>query len=471
MDGGTAASVTIEGDRIAALDASGRPDVDLHGACVLPGFTDSHVHFPTWAASLDQVDLHGASSLAEALQRVRGALAQPGWIRGFGWLDADWEAEPTTAALDEVVGDRPAALLSHDTHSLWCSSAALRLANQPLERPGGVVEASGILREESAWHFRDTYTLPSRDEFLAAMRRALPIAAEHGVTAIHDKDGLLDALELFRALGDELTLRVWQSQPALWLDRLPERSDDGLVRTGYVKAFMDGTLGSHTARLLNGEGVSITSREEFEEIIRAAAARGWPCAVHAIGDLAAREALDAYENTRDAWRGLRQRIEHAQCVHPDDRRRFGDLGIAASVQFTHATTDRDVVERFWPDRLDHAYAFRSLHESGARLCGGSDAPVEPLRPLEGVRAATQRTLDDRPGWRTQEAIDMQTALEAFTTNPAWLACEEDRRGRLRPGFLADLTVLSADPLTTPADQLEVVATMVGGRWIHGPWIS
>jgi predicted amidohydrolase YtcJ len=471
MDGPVAASVTIEKDRIAALNAPGRPDIDLGGACVLPGFTDSHVHFPTWAASREQVDLHGMRSRAQALEAVRGALDKPGWIRGFGWLDAGWEAEPTTAALDEVVGDRPVALLAHDTHSLWCSSAALRLAREPLERPGGVVEPGGILREESAWHFRDTYALPRQDEFLAAMRAALPIAAAAGVTAIHDKDGLLNSLNLFHALGDDLTLRVWQSQPAVWVDCLPAREEDGLVRTGYVKAFMDGTLGSHTARLLNGEGVSITSREEFEQIIRAAAAQGWPCAVHAIGDLANREALDAYEATQDAWRGLRQRIEHAQCVHPGDRARFGALGIAASVQFTHATTDRDVVERYWPDRLDHAYAFRSLHESGARLCGGSDAPVEPLRPLEGIRAATLRTLDDRPGWRTHEAVDMQTALEAFTVNPAWLACEEDRRGRVRPGYLADLTVLSADPMSTPPDQIEVVATMLGGRWVHGPWTS
>jgi predicted amidohydrolase YtcJ len=478
MDGATARSITVEGDRIAALDRDGSPEVDLDGACVLPGFTDSHVHFPSWAASLEQIELHGVSSLAEALALVRAAVAglpEGIWVRGFGWRDADWEAAPTTADLDEVAGDRPVALLSHDYHSLWCSSAALALAQEPLERPGGVVEPTGILREESAWQFRDRYALPSPEELLAAMRSALPVAAAAGVTAIHDKDGWIGALDLFRALDSEgrLTLRVWQSHPASDMDTLPDRVDEGMVRTGYVKAFMDGTLGSRTARLLDGSGIAITSREDFEDIVRRAARAGWPVAVHAIGDLANREALDAFEASREEWepRGLRQRIEHLQCVDPADRPRFGALGIAGSIQFSHAPSDRDLVERFWAERASSAYAFRSLLEAGTLLCAGSDAPVEPLRPLEGLRAAVLRTLDDRPGWRMDEAVTMQAALEAYTVNPAWLACEEDRRGRLRPGFLADLTVLSGDPLTTPADSLEIVATMVGGRWIHGPWVS
>jgi predicted amidohydrolase YtcJ len=475
MDGGTARSIAIEGDRIASLDVDGTPDIDLGGACVLPGFTDSHVHFASWAASLDQVELHGVHSLAEALSIVRGSLDGSGWVRGFGWRDADWEAPPSTAALDEVVGDRPVALLSHDYHSLWCSSAALALADGPLEVPGGVVEPTGIMREESAWQFRDRYALPSREEFLGHMRKALPVAAAAGVTAVHDKDGWIGALDLFRTLEEsgELTLRVWQSHPASDMDNLPERVDDGLVRTGYVKAFMDGTLGSQTARLLDGSGVSITSRADFEDIVRRAARAGWPVAVHAIGDLANREALDAFEAAREEWqpKGLRQRIEHLQCVDPADRPRFAQIGVTGSIQFSHAPSDRDLVERFWPGRAGSAYAFRSLLEAGTRLCAGSDAPVEPLRPLDGLRAAVLRTLDDRPGWRMEEAVSIEAALEAFTVNPAWLACEEDRRGRLRPGFLADLTVLSADPLTTPPDELSVVATMVGGRWVHGPFVG
>ena len=161
----------------------------------------------------------------------------------------------------------------------------------------------------------------------------------------------------------------------------------------YVKAFMDGTLGSRTARLLDGTGVEITSSSTLAGIVRAAARRGLPVAVHAIGDRANREALDAFAATRTIWRplGLRHRIEHAQCVHPDDVPRFAQLGVTASVQFTHATSDRDVADRLWGERAAHAYPYRSLLEAGARLAGGSDAPIEELDPLAGLRAAVLRT--------------------------------------------------------------------------------
>ena len=196
-------------------------------------------------------------------------------------------------------------------------------------------------------------------------------------------------------------------------------------------------------------------------------------AVHAIGDRANREALDAFEATREEWkpRGLRQRIEHAQCLSPEDLPRFAELGVACSVQFSHAPSDRDLAERFWPERLDGAYAFRSLRESGAVLVNGSDAPIEELDPLAGIRAAVTRSIDERPGWRMQEALTVEDALVASTVSPAWLARDERRRGKLLPGYLADLVVLSRDPLECPPDELEsveVVATMVGGRWVHNP---
>ena len=163
-------------------------------------------------------------------------------------------------------------------------------------------------------------------------------------------------------------------------------------------------------------------------------------------------------------------MEHAQCVHPDDVGRFGGLGIAASVQYTHATSDRDIAERLWADRLDHAYPYRSLLDAGARLAGGSDAPVEDLDPLAGLRAAVLRTVDERGPWRPEQALPVEAAVESFTVHPAWLAGEEEHRGRLRAGLLADLVVLDRDPFD--ADGLRsanVVATMTGGCWTHGPW--
>jgi predicted amidohydrolase YtcJ len=460
--------------------------VDLGGRCVAPGFTDSHVHFPTWSLSQRDVKLEGVSGLGEALERVRAHPRHGTWIRGYGWRAADWDEQPTAAALDAVTGEAPALLFSKDYHSAWLNSAALAQADGELEVEGGVVERdergepTGILREESAWQFRARAAMPSEDEFVEATREGVKIAASRGVVAIHDKDGWLGAPGIFQRVAerDGPTLRVWQSVP---YERLPElealgihsRVGDDFLRIGYLKAFMDGTLGSQTAWMLDGTGVVITSGEELGEVIRKGARLGWPVGVHAIGDAANRAALDAFESTRDAWQplGLRQRIEHAQCLAPEDVGRFASIGIACSVQFSHAPSDRDLAERFWPDLVDGAYAFRSLWESGALVANGSDAPVEELDPLAGIRAGVVRTIDERPAWHAEQCLTVEEALLATTVNPAWLSGDDRRRGRLLPGFLADLVVLSRDPLDCPPDELEtveVVATMIGGRWVHNP---
>jgi predicted amidohydrolase YtcJ len=207
--------------------------------------------------------------------------------------------------------------------------------------------------------------------------------------------------------------------------------------------------------------------------VRRAARAGWPVAVHAIGDRANRDALDAFEETRSEWapRGLRHRIEHAQLLDGADLGRFAALGVTASVQFSHAPSDRDLAERFWADRLDGAYAFRSLVDSGAVVANGSDAPIEELDPLAGVRAGVLRTLDERPPWRVEQAVTVEQALAATCLAPAWLASDERRRGKLLPGYLADLVVLDRDPMACPPEELrdvQVVATMAGGRWVHSP---
>src|SRR6188472_635483 len=427
--------------------------VDLGGRCVLPGFTDSHVHFPTWSLSQRDVKLEGVRSLADALERVRSHPRQGSWIRGYGWRSAEWAEQPTAAALDAVTGDVPALLFSKDYHSAWLNSAALARANGDLEVEGGVVERdeagepTGILREESAWQFRARFAMPTEDEFVEATREGLRIAASRGVVAIHDKDGWLGAPGIFQRVAerDGLSLRVWQSVPH---ERLPELEALGIhsgigsefLRIGYLKAFMDGTLGSQTAWMLDGSGVMITSGAELADVVREGARLGWPVGVHAIGDRANREALDAFEATRDAWvpLGLRHRIEHAQCLAPEDVGRFASLGVACSVQFSHAPSDRDLAERFWGDRLDGTYAYRSLLDSGAVLVNGSDAPIEELDPLAGIRAGVLRTLDERESWRPEEAVSVEEALVAATRAPAWLAGDEHRRGKLVPGFLADL---------------------------------
>jgi hypothetical protein len=455
--------------------------VDLGGRCVLPGFTDSHVHFPTWALAQRDVQLHGCASLAESLDRVRAAPREGSWLRGQGWRDADWpDGPPTRQALDEIAPERPAMLISKDYHALWLNSTALALAGGDLEVEGGVVvrddsgEPTGVLYEEAAWRFKARFVRIADAEYVEAMRHGVKIAAARGVTCLHDKDGWLGAIGLWQQLEQQggLPLRVWQSTPA---ERLPELREIGLrsgagsplLRLGYLKTFMDGTLGSQTAWMSDGSGVTITSGEELEEIVREGAEAGWPVGVHAIGDAANKAALDAFERSRDAWqpRGLRQRIEHAQCLAREDVARFGELGIAASVQFTHAPSDEALAKRFWPDRLDGTYSFRSLLESGALLANGSDAPVEELEPWAGVVAAV---LDH---WRDDQMLTLEQALHAICVAPAWLSHDERVRGTLVPGRYADLVVLDRDPFECEPEELrdvQVVATMLGGRWTHNP---
>jgi predicted amidohydrolase YtcJ len=493
----TARGLAIAGEWIAGgvgphESALASPErVDLAGRCVLPGFTDSHVHFPTWAVAQREVRLEDTGSLDEALARVRAALPdlRPGaWLLGRGWRSGDWhpQVEPTKEALDELAGETPVALMARDSHSVWLNSAALARANGDLQVPGGVVELdergepTGVLREESCWHFRDAYIETTDDEYVEAMRDAIKLANSRGVTAVHDKDGWLGALRFWQRFEAEgaLPLRVWQSLPAERADELASldissRFGGPKLRLGYLKVFMDGTLGSQTARLLDGSGVEITSREEFAALIRQAARAGFPVAVHAIGDQANRDALDAFEETREDWQpfGLRQRIEHAQLLASQDVERFAQLGVAASVQFSHAPSDRDLADRLWAGKTENAYAFRSLWDSGALIANGSDAPIEELDPLAGICAGVLRTLDERDAWHPEQALTVEQALVATTVNPAWLAGDERRRGKLLPGYYADLVVLDRDPVEcTPAElpDVRVVATMVGGTWVHNP---
>jgi predicted amidohydrolase YtcJ len=485
--------LAIDGETIAAAPTNDAEErLDLDGCCVLPGFTDSHVHFPSWAMVRSWVRLEDCRTVDEAVDCVRAAAADrrtDGWLMGYGWGSGDWDPlrDPMRSDLDNVTGDVPAAMWSQDYHSLWLNSAALARAGGELAAPDGVVvtddrgEPAGVLREEAAWRFRDRNIVFTVDEYAAATAAAVELAHARGVTAVHDKDGRIGAPEIWRRVrdGGKLSLRVWQSVP--WADAHqyePPASagDDGdpFLRIGYLKAFMDGSLNSGTALMLDGSGLAVTPRDKLEEIIRWASAQGWPLAVHAIGDKANRDALDAFEALEAEWRprGLRQRIEHAQHVHPADIGRFGELGIACSVQFCHAITDRDTAERLVPDRLEGTYAFRSLWDAGALVVNGSDAPVDVLDPLLGVRAAVLRTLDDRPAWLAEQALTVEQALEASTVNPAWLSGDERRRGRLVPGQFADLVVLDRDPVACPPDELHaiaVVATMVAGRWVYGPW--
>ena len=493
-----AAGLAIAGDRIAGgvgthETALPGPDrVDLGGRCVLPGFTDAHVHFPTWAIAQREVRLEGARSLEETLDRVGKAaerLEQGAWLRGRGWRSGDWKpaVEPTKEALDAVTGATPTALVARDGHSLWLNSAALALADGDLRVPGGVVEVdeagepTGVLREESAWQFRDTHDVPDDDEYVDAMRAALKLAASRGVVAVHDKDGWVGSLRFWQRLHAEeaLTLRVWQSLPHEQLEHLASAGlasglGDDLLRLGYLKVFMDGTLGiadRADARRLRNRDHEPRGARRHRAPRDSAPAGPSRCTRSATRRIATRSTRS--RRRRASWRprGLRHRIEHAQLLADEDVDRFGRLGVAASVQFSHATSDRDLADRFWGDRTKGAYAYRSLWDTGALVANGSDAPIEELDPLAGLCAGVLRTNDGRLAWHPEQAVTVEQALIATCVNPAWLERGQRRRGKLLPGYLADLVVLDRDPVTCYLDDLSeirVVATMVGGRWTHNP---
>ncbi len=490
-------ALAIAGDRVVggvgvhewALPTPER--VDLGGRCVVPGFVDSHVHFLSWALAQGALQLDGCRDLHEVAARVAEAasgLARDAWLLGRGWREGDWQRgeAPHRRLLDAAVGDRPVALVSKDGHSLWLNTRAIETASDSLDTLGTVVERSadgqptGILRERAAWRFQANAISQPDAHVREAMRMAIRTANARGVTAIHDQDGSRGILPHWQELkrAGLLSLRVWQSLPVSELDAMSElglRSGfgDDLLRLGHLKVFMDGALGSSTANLIGGGGVELTSRAELEELTRSAARAGWPLAIHAIGDQANRDALDALAATEDVWghRGLRHRIEHAQLVNREDVERFRQLNVACSVQFSHAPSDRDIAERDWDDRLDGAYAYGSLAATGAVVANGSDAPAEELDPIAGMRAGVVRTLDERPPWRIHEAVTPFQALEATTSAPAWLERTERIRGRLIPGAIADLVVLNRDPLAEGAikeGSIDVVATMLGGRWVYGP---
>ena len=356
------------------------------------------------------------------------------WVRGTGWRDAVWEAPPTAAALDAVTGDVPAALWAKDYHSLWLNSAALALAGEDLDVAGGVVERdtarqpNGVLREEAAWYFRDRFVTVTDDEWVEATREGLKVANARGVGAVHDKDGWLGAARIYARIHerDGLTLRVWQSFPHEHVGRLEEiglrsRVGDDYLRLGYLKAFMDGTLGSRTAWLLDGSGVRITSGEELAEIVRAGARAGWPVAVHAIGDRANRDALDAFAATRRrvASRSGSGSGSSTRSAWPP-RTSAASPSSASPARCSSRTRPRTATSPSASGPTATSTPTRTARWStrARSSSNGSDAPVEELDPLAGIAAGVLRTIDDRAAWHPEQALTVEQALHASTVAPA-----------------------------------------------------
>jgi predicted amidohydrolase YtcJ len=497
-----ATAAAIRGEQIVYVgdDATAREmlrprgeAVDLKGRCVTPGLTDAHLHFSWFALGLQSVDVE-TPTLDEALARVgeRAKIAAPGaWITGWGWNHNLWGDLPTAADLDRVAPNHPVALEAKSGHAVWVNSRALELAGVTASTPdplsGQIVrdargQPTGILLEDAMDLIGKARPTPTPEQVAELMRAAFPVAHRAGLTGIHDFDGPV-AFAAFQLLkqGGQLGLRVVKSIPREMLSQaidlgLRSGFGDEWLRIGSVKLFADGALGPQTAAMLepfegsNSLGIATLSEAEMADNVRRANAAGLSCAIHAIGDRACRTVLDVYEEVGS--RDLRNRIEHAQLLHPQDYGRLGKLGVIASMQPTHATSDMLISDKYWGRRSTDAYAWRTQLNAGAVLAFGSDCPVEKIDPLMGIHAAvTRRRADGSPGpegWYPEQRLTVEEAVRAFTWGAACAAGQEDRLGSIAPGKLADFTVLGRDIFAIEPMEIlntHVDATIIGGQFV------
>ena len=506
-----ATALAIEGGQISAIGSdeqllslatSNNKKIDLQGKTVWPGLTDSHLHLSLLAQSLDMVDCDTATREA-CLQRVaeRARTAKAGaWIIGHGWDQNKWpEGFGNAELLDSVSNGHPAFLTSKSLHSAWVNSAALRSAQIDVETPdpaNGRVQQdqagqpTGILFEMAAMKLvRDRIPVPDKSELAGMIEKAQSSLGSMGLTSVHDFDDAAchAALQELESQG-RLKLRVVKG---IFIDSLQDTIAAGLhtgsgsdmLRIGPLKLFADGALGPRTAAMLapyenepaNTGLLTLTADEIFSTGAQAAQ-NGISLAIHAIGDRANRAVLAGYQRLRvyEAQQHLphlRHRIEHVQLLHQDDVSRLADLDLIASMQPIHATSDREMADRYWGDRVRLAYAWRSLLNCGTALTFGSDAPVESPNPFWGMHAAMTRLRQGEgleKSWHPQQCLTLEEAQQAYTIGAAYSAGCEQWLGRLSPGFAADLILLPDDPKDIQRQDFYIIkpeATMVAGSWV------
>jgi predicted amidohydrolase YtcJ len=510
-----AEAIAIAGNHILALGDGGelrgllRPGaqvIDLGGRAALPGLIDAHIHFGWYSYGLWQgeVDLDNVPTRAEAVARVAEAARQkpPGqWIRGSGWNRNVWadRAFPTAADLDGVSPDHPVALEDKSHHATWVNTRGLELAGitaSTQDPPGGQIvrEASGrpagVLLETATELVHAVIPPPDVEAMTEALQQGTLEAQRLGLTGIHDP-GHRTVLAAFQVLWTRgnMGLRALVHVPTEDLDAalqvgLRSGLGDQYLRIGGVKLFADGALGPQTAHMLDpyegapdNLGLPTHPPDELRELVQRANSGGLSVAVHAIGDAANRAVMDAVAHAQSQRTGpevrIPNRIEHLQLLHPDDVPRLSRLGIVASMQPIHATSDMEMAERLWGRRSDMAYAWRSVLDSAAILAFGSDCPVETLDPLAGIHAAvTRRRADGSPGpegWIPGQRLSVGEAVHAYTVGAARASGEVYLKGSLVPGKLADVVVLSRDIFQI--DPMEILDTTVemtifDGRIVH-----
>ena len=505
----TASALVIDRERIIAVGNADDlfkqyPNAerqDMNERIIVPGLTDAHLHLKYYSLALQKIDCE-TDTKAECLRRVaeRAKKAKPGeWVLGHGWNQNVWGNWPTASELDAIAPNNPVYLTAKSLHAAWANTKALQMANITTQTPdpqNGQIQrdttgnATGIMLETAMELVDKAIPGPTISEIADAIEKAQLILWKMGLTGVHD----FDRRDSFMALQQlhiqhKLKLRVLKNIPVELLDEayalgLRGGFGDDMLRIGNVKVFMDGALGPHTAAMFQpyiGEGenrgILNMDGEELFEHGRKAAQVSLGMTVHAIGDRANHEVLNAYEQlrkyeTENQLPHLRHRIEHVQIIHPDDAPRLGKLNVVASMQPIHATSDMLMADKYWGDRSRLAYAMKAQLDFGAPLALGSDAPVETPNPFLGLYAAvTRRRADGSPsadGWYPEQKLSMAEAWAGYTLGAAYAAYMEDRLGRLAPNHLADLIVLEKNPFTCDPDELLTMqssATMVGGEWV------
>jgi predicted amidohydrolase YtcJ len=475
--------------------------VDLGGHFAMPGFNDAHVHLGSGGFEKLNVNLVGATSLAEMKDRITARVkkAAPGeWIVGRGWDHTLWAVQqtPTRADIDAVTGDHPAIFNRVDGHIAIANSAALKAAGitgTTADPHGGKIdrdekgEPTGILRETAMGLVDAKIPVPSAAQRRRAAELALQDAAQHGITSAQDNSDWEDFLT-YEQLEKEgkLTLRIAEWLPfdapveKLIAARAHHSADDPMLHTTMLKGFMDGSLGSRTAAMLapydddpKNAGIPRYEQDALNKLAVERAKAGFQIGFHAIGDRGARMALEAFalSEQQTGKRDFRFRIEHAQVVAPEDYKKFKDLGVIASMQPNHLLTDMNwAVSHIGTERAQYSYAWKKFLDDGVVLAFGTDYPVEPITPFRGIYCAVTRK--NEAGTREyfpEQKISIQQAIAAYTTGAAYAEFAEKSKGLLNPGMLADFVVLDRDIIRVAPEEIlktKVLRTVVGGKTVY-----
>jgi predicted amidohydrolase YtcJ len=504
-----AEAIAVRGERIGTVGSSAAVRkiagsarvIDARGQMIVPGFVDAHVHFITGGFRLSSVQLRDAKTPAEFIARIKafGATAPPGaWITGGDWDHEQWGGDlPRRDWIDSVAPNNPVFVNRLDGHMGLANSAALRAAKitrASRDVAGGTIvrdaggDPTGVLKDNAMDAMYAAIPDPPAELEDRALDAAMRYVAEQGVTSIHNMGTWRDVAIFERAhKGGRLRTRIYAAVPlATWeqlRDTVAARGPgDAWLRIGGLKGFVDGSLGSHTAAMLQpftdapkDTGLLVNTPEDLYQWTSGADKAGLNVIVHAIGDRAIRLQLDIFQRVEkeNGPRDRRFRIEHAQHVAPADILRFAQLGVIASMQPYHAIDDGRWADKvIGTERAKTTYAFKSLRDAGATLAFGSDWFVAPPTPLEGIyAAATRRTLDDRNpgGWVPEQKITVEDALRAYTRGSAFASFDEKEKGFLAPGALADFAIIDRD-LTRIAPETirdaHIVLTAVGGKVVY-----